>query len=189
MNSAPQSLAKRINLRGLSFQEMLIVVAVFAILAIVVMFSSSQAMVRTRVSRVRQEQQTLASALAAYRTENSDYPSILSKLTAPVSYVKEIPSDPFLPNRKMPYEYYSYKDPNSDHVYSIIVSAGPDGNIDFTPIASLGSFENPGGAGPGAGSGNPPDTSTRDLLRRQIIERSYDPTNGVTSDGDIIRVD
>lgn len=100
--------------------ELLIVVAIIAILAAIAVPNFLEAQTRARISRVHADLRTLATALEAYAVDNNKYslawhqlapasqetswkaPSEaiaiqygLSRLTTPVSYITAIPLDPF----------------------------------------------------------------------------------------------
>jgi prepilin-type N-terminal cleavage/methylation domain-containing protein len=168
--------------RGLSLQEMLIVVAVFGILAVIFFFSSSQVLVKTQTSRVKQDHKTLSVALNAYLGENSEYPSTESgwaKLLGE-NLISDIPRDPFSPNDE-PYHYYAFASRESSQPYCLIISAGPDGDIDF----DLGD-NNGVDTGEGAGAGGAASIVSISEFALYMSLKHYDPTNGVVSDGDII---
>ncbi len=176
----------RVSSRGLSLQEILIVVAVFSILAAILVFSSDQAMTRARVSRVKGEEKMLAGALHDYRTDNSEFPPVLTGLLGPVRYLEKIPTDPFIKTPNASYTYYLYPGDDPGSHYFIVVSAGPDGVIDFDPFQS----DDPSGSTDGSAGGVPPGImSNRQYLKEKILRYSYDPTNGVASKGDIIRLE
>ncbi|HUT25407.1 MAG TPA: prepilin-type N-terminal cleavage/methylation domain-containing protein, partial [Sumerlaeia bacterium] len=91
--------------------ELLIVVAIIAILAAIAVPNFLEAQVRSKVSRAHTDMRAVAVALEAYRTDNNRYPSgaygqsltgnILSNrlkpLTTPIAYITSIPADPFSP--------------------------------------------------------------------------------------------
>lgn len=93
--------------------ELLIVVAIIAILAAIAVPNFLEAQVRSKVSRCKADQRSVATALEAYRVDNNKYPmgywssrSVLSvashgvrrlsPLTTPVAYITSIPEDPFM---------------------------------------------------------------------------------------------
>lgn len=182
----PNSCKASADRRGLSLGEMLVVIAVFAILAAVLVISSTQVMVNTRVSRVKQEQNTLANACRRFRMDYQNLPNGLELLSANARYIEKAPSDPFLPDAKTPYVYYTYPNiPGEQQRFAIIVSRGPDGDVDFSPNIAASA-----GAGSGGGIAGPDVDSAefRNRLSNFITSSSYDPTNGARSGGDIIYV-
>jgi type II secretory pathway pseudopilin PulG len=173
--------------RGLSLQELLIVISVFLILAIVLTISTNEVMVKTRVSRVRQEMKNAATALNAYRVDNADFPERLSQLLDRTpSYMGAMPLDPFSKENKSPYQYFRFPVNDGGRHISILVSTGPDGVGDFAPFAlsSLGAAATSGGSG--GDFFNSWEFQAR--LKSEIRLLSYDPTNGINSVGDIIYV-
>ena len=170
--------------------ELLIVVAIIAILAAIAVPNLLEAQVRSKVSRVQAELSSLALALESYHVDNRHYPvwSIdgeginptswrLLPLTTPISYMTKVPpEDPFR-DRSMPgvYDTYDYVDAQSfalegdpEPSYRCrgsewrLCSPGPD------LVNTYG----------GPSYMNPPDNPGYD----------YDPTNGTISKGDICRV-
>lgn len=60
--------------KGFTLIELLIVVAIIAILAAIAVPNFLEAQVRSKVSRVRSDQRSLATGLEAYYVDNNDYP-------------------------------------------------------------------------------------------------------------------
>lgn len=169
---------------------MLVVVAVFSILAIIFFFSSADVMTRTGVSRVHQDQRSIANALNEYRAENSDFPSTdkgLATLVSPSRLLSEIPVDPFGKERSRTYRYFRFPG-NSNESYWVVASPGPDGKFEFPlPLEeTMGGASSVGGEPSNAlyHDGDGPD----EIVRR-LRELSYDPTNGTRSSGDIFLID
>ena len=93
--------------------ELLIVVAIIAILAAIAIPNFLEAQVRSKVSRAKADMRSLATAFEAYRVDNTHYPPDyqlvvwnlqlytpglyleLQVLTTPISYISSIPKDPF----------------------------------------------------------------------------------------------
>lgn len=84
--------------------ELLIVVAIIAILAAIAVPNFLEAQVRSKVSRAKADMRTLVTGLEAYRVDNTDYPidrgygqyyEDWKQLTTPVPYINNIPLDPF----------------------------------------------------------------------------------------------
>ncbi len=189
------SIARR---RGFTIIELLVVVAVIAILAAIAVPNFLEAQVRSKVSRARADMRAFATALETYRSDFERYPPScgtgpyvqngfpgpvsvrLIPLTTPVSYFSSIPSDPFSPNALPPgdpgvpetYDTYDYIDADNCRGWGSsitsgsvwrLVSAGPDLLLGFGGSAASISRPNPFGV-------------------------DYDPTNGTTSNGDIVRI-
>jgi len=147
---------------------------------------------RSRVSRVKAEQRSLATALEAYYVDNNSYvawatgdqgvnnflpASAVSRarptfrrptvggprtLTTPLAYTMQLYVDHFAPDEDSIHSYYS------DVGGWILISAGPDGDYDIDPQKLYNS--------------SVPQPS------QELLSKSYDPTNGTISDGNIFRV-
>ena len=97
------------RLHSFTLIELLIVVAIIAILALIAVPNFLEAQTRSKVSRVLQEHRTMATALEAYAVDYNTYPvrehtsfgngvigdTAMRILTTPVSYITTIPVDPF----------------------------------------------------------------------------------------------
>ena len=167
---------------GFTLIELLIVVAIIAILAAIAIPNFLAAQVRAKVARVRDEQRMVAIALESYDVDNNTYPFYNSPyddddhhiplfLTTPVAYITSIQPDIFFHEDvtgpeagvKHPY-HYSTEDFSPGDVLDKLTDAGVN-----SPNAKwiLWSF------GP-------------DIIDDEGAE-FYDPTNGVVSNGDIVR--
>lgn len=178
--------------KGLGFTliELLIVVGVVGVLSAIALPNFLEAQVRSKISRVKSELRTVATALEAYHVDFGHYPPWLCggehinpttrrliPLTTPIAYMTSVPrKDPFQ-DKRMPetYDTYDYVDAESfardgDPEPSFRVrgaewrinSAGPDCINTFGGPSYLTPDDNPG--------------------------YDYDPTNGTVSKGDIVRV-
>ena len=98
----------RIKRRGFTLIELLIVVAIIAILAAIAIPNFLMAQTRSKVSRVKADMRSLATALELYYTDNNYYPIgfgypegwvryRLARLTTPIAYMSSLPGDPFTP--------------------------------------------------------------------------------------------
>jgi hypothetical protein len=151
-----------------------------------------EANIRSRVSRARADQRSLATALESYYVDNGSYVSWATgdqgvnnflpansasrarptfrrpsaggprTLTTPLAYITQLYPDSFAPDKGAVLSYYC--DPNG----WILISAGPDGDYDIDPQKLYNS------------SVSQPST--------ELLSKAYDPTNGTVSDGDIFRV-
>jgi prepilin-type N-terminal cleavage/methylation domain-containing protein len=156
--------------RAFTLIELLIVVAIIAILAMIALPNFLDAQVRSKVSRVQTDMRSLAVALEAYHLDYNDYPASANPptwqpptrtwlLTTPVAYMTAIPRDLFVYRTPAvllggPFgvfgEYIHYVDQAVLDQYWLLFSYGPDGDMEFQQL-------------------------------------HYDPTNGTVSDGDIYR--
>ncbi len=90
--------------------ELLIVVAIIAILAAIAVPNFLEAQVRSKVSRTKSDMRSVATALEAYRVDANRYPPDagsqplniytcylprLAHLSSPIAYLTAIPEDPF----------------------------------------------------------------------------------------------
>lgn len=170
------------NPRAFTLIELLIVVAIIAILAAIAVPNFLEAQVRAKISRVESDLRTMATALEAYNVDYNQYPPVpialgprfhrFIPLTTPVAYISSVPLDPF-----------DSADPNSHHRFHtgqyaygampldgasrwILLSDGPDRrpNVDRLDLMFY----------PGK------DDPDFELL-------VYDATNGTISAGDIYR--
>jgi type II secretion system protein G len=96
--------------------ELLIVVAIIAILAAIAVPNFLEAQARSKMSRVKADLRSIATALESYRVDNNDYPPELPEdpgffiefatlLTTPVAYMTSVKlKDPFQPEgQTLPY--------------------------------------------------------------------------------------
>ena len=94
------------NERAFTLIELLIVVAIIAILAAIAVPNFLEAQMRAKVSRVKADQRSIATAIEAYRTDNNRYPyyadwgtwpppRVQSEFTTPISYMTSVPHDVF----------------------------------------------------------------------------------------------
>jgi len=161
--------------------ELLIVVAIIAILAMIAVPNFLEAQIRAKVSRAKSDMRSMAVAWDAYHVDWNSYPDDqdnwltpatqdgFRQVTTPVAYITSIPSDPFFSgwglsrssNRFAPcYEIASTQAWREPYNCYCIQSIGPDQDDDF------------------GGNDAWPNGGTL---------RAYDPTNGTVSNGDIYR--
>lgn len=176
------------NRGGFTLIELLVVVAVIAILAAIALPNFLEAQTRSKVAAVRSDHRTIATALESYYVDHNVYPEDYAeyrqaggygqgRLTSPIAYLTTVPLDVFggyldqVQGRQI-ITYTLGTSPTDAPNKWILVSAGPN-KIDETspafsyPGYSEDIFENP--------------ASGYFYIR-------YDPTNGTTSAGDILRV-
>ncbi len=166
---------------GFTLIELLIVVAIIGILAAIAVPNFLNAQIRAKVSRVEADSRTLATALESYHLEFGNYPvahlldqkiasgsaiSRFSALTTPISFISFYPADPFGKKKEgtgfhtETYDYYDW------------TSAKLANNA---PQSTRGARWRIASAGP-------------DKIQMVGFSVDYDPSNGVLSLGDIVRL-
>lgn len=183
--------------RAFTLIELLIVVAIIAILAAIAVPNFLEAQVRSKVSRARSNLRTFATALETYRVDHVDYPphgELLADgtvvdpatraglgtveflpprfLTTPVAYLTVVPTDPFLDRPDYPAAAYGYI--HSRRMAGILERRGMVESARGV-VPTYGEWRLYA-AGPDGDKGADAKTNV-----------PYDPTNGTVSDGDLIR--
>jgi type II secretory pathway pseudopilin PulG len=170
------------------------VILIIGILAAIAIPNFLEAQTRSKVSRVRSDMRSLATAIEAYYIDNNDYPpstldptkafrSLQSDgrripsfqitnpeyggaiLTTPIAYITWIPPDPFGDGEQI-FGYHRAGDQRNQGW--ILFSRGPDGDFDL-----------------GWDAYDPSNPESILILNKMY---TYDPTNGTVSNGDIWRV-
>ncbi len=184
--------------KGFTLIELLIVVAIIAILAAIAVPNFLEAQIRSKVSRVKGEHRTIATALEAYYTDHNKYPremhtdwygdtydgqgvaGILScVITTPIAYLTKFDFiDPFQttdagnPADERLYTYHDFKEWEARYGLTNWLSAA----YDFYGLWRLGSV------GPDKTYYHPEYPGW--TYSPQLV---YDPTNGTVSMGNIWR--
>ena len=178
--------------------ELLIVVAIIAILAAIAVPNFLEAQVRSKVARVKADIRSLITALEAYVVDNNDYPpeggnwlidvTYLNVLSTPVAYITSVNvSDPFAPpggNRSADDLWY-WPDALTYITYFNYWMKGCYGGLPLRKaagLASRGPDRERDGLEHYLVQMNHPD-----VVPGQPLDRLYDPTNGTRSGGDIGR--
>lgn len=162
---------------GVTLFELLVVILITSILSAIFLLSSRKVLVTSKISRVKEEHSMLSQAIAHYQVDYNAIPPNtvgLKALSMTTKYVASHPSDPF--NHAHQTEYFYLAEPSSDIKY-ILISAGPDGDIDFMPFIRQ-IMQQPYVS-----------AETRDATFNSFTDNmTYDPTNGLNSNGDIITI-
>lgn len=186
--------------RAFTLIELLIVVAIIAILAAIAVPNFLEAQTRSKVSRTKADLRTLAIGIEAYRVDNNTYPYVYGvtqplptrlsgtasgNITSPIAYLSSIPTDPFFKysTTNVPFTTtpeYVYV---SGNIYIAISNA-------YNTTSYRGTLYSLAGRGPdskiffgGYCMAHPISISDGAYLRG-----AYDPTNGTVSEGDILRL-
>lgn len=95
----------RTRLKGFTLIELLIVVAIIAILAAIAVPNFLEAQVRSKVSRVKADMRSYATALEAYCVDNNEYPSLVTLTGASLTGVSFKPLEQGLIPLSTPVSY------------------------------------------------------------------------------------
>ncbi len=170
--------------------ELLIVVAIIAILAAIAVPNFLEAQTRSKVARAKTDLRTMGVALEALKTDTDKYPSraeetiltALTILTTPIAFLSNIPPDVFAENNIQ--DAYSPLDWSQAYkINGVFVTPFPfdyrermfDGD-DWTAYSSHNDVVK--WAMRSVGPDNDPTWLG-------VAARAYDPSNGTTSEGDI----
>ncbi len=197
------------RLEAFTLIELLIVVAIIAILAAIAVPNFLEAQVRAKVSRAKADMRSMATAIESYHVDWNRYPDTRgsrhpnlegrwARLTTPVAYLTTIFEDPFgdrveISNWNSPnpqyrvYEFLTWDIPDvrtSEHrsFYANLVANGFTTEAKWY-VASQGPDETIGLATPA-----PPGFIVPPGGINRAVGLVYDPTNGTISAGDVIRV-
>lgn len=200
---------KTMTKRAFTLIELLIVVAIIAILAAIAVPNFLEAQVRSKVARAKADMRTLATGIEQYHVDYGGYPDIFTRmnhLTTPIAYLSTIPRDVFrlqqaTGGHSWRQGWYRYGAMEIDHPSRwVISSVGPDTDIDT--YSSMNS--NNGGNDTDDTENWEPDnnalrfypgyspelfSSNGAKVNEAVFKYiSYDPSNGSVSNGDIYRL-
>jgi type II secretion system protein G len=174
--------------------ELLIVVAIIAILAAIAVPNFLEAQTRSKVSRAKSDMRSINTAIEAYRVDTNAYPvADLSLrfgglnshrfycLTTPISYITSVPQDPFISGKGALNQYwdtYLYWDDVSAVKFRNFPATGPTAGD-----TTMGLYWDMYSIGP-----NYRDDLTYWYSNPDSFDYVYDPTNGTVSTGNIFRL-
>ena len=206
------------RLHGFTLIELLIVVAIIGILAAIAVPNFLNAQVRAKVAKAESEMRSLQNALESFYIDNNSYPPLSNDrtllatqykgldaknpsafiidishiligsrnsgrrfyLTTPIAYITTFPSDPFRGDGKE--AGYGYG--SNGQSYYILTSWGPDGGDGLAGVKGGELYECDY-------TGAQLNDFRRVAVRKspyKLSQLRYEPSNGTTSTGDIIRV-
>ena len=153
--------------------EIILVVLILSMLVTVSIPRFLHSQVRGDVAKAHRDLRALGDALLLYRVDNRTYFGMTSSnpyeelrlLTTPVAYIESMPTDPFrhsesaYGSRTSNYDYSSLK-----QQHWLLVSLGPDTDEDTSGSMAL------------------------PRSREHAHKITFDPSNGLTSSGDLFRV-
>lgn len=156
--------------------ELLIVVAIIAILAAIAVPNFLEAQTRAKITRATGDMRAYATALELYRVDNRKFPQRLnsmglSELTTPIAYVSTLLKDPFA-GAQFQGDYYYIPRLVDDKVENDYFTFYYDSHAINWVLISIGPNKKPDGYRLNGGA---PGTGV------------YDATNGTVSPGDIFR--
>ena len=175
----------RENKYAFTLIELLIVVAIIAILAAIAIPNLLEAQTRAKVSRVKADIRSLAVAVESYHVDHNRYlphkdtSADTVPLTTPVSYMTSLPRDPFESEKNPVYwlvgDYYTWQDLRDIFFRTGYTTWG--GGDWLARQISMGRHWSLSSPGP-------------DLVETMHYDAiaQYDPTNGSISTGDIYRL-
>lgn len=196
---------------GFTLIELLVVVAIISILASIAMPNFLEAQTRAKVSRVKADMRTLATALESYRVDNNNYPprqlaprspdliafgqvlkraEDLSRLTTPIAHITTIPADVFETRVPPPNHTFDYWPRDFVFIKPSGPQAGQRRNGTLRGIIPNWLLVS---NGPDATLNVPalaadlPYGLTGWDLEQHGYRYDYDPTNGTISQGNIYR--
>lgn len=190
---------KNLQVRAFTLIELLIVVAIIAILAAIAVPNFLEAQTRSKVSRAKADMAVITTAMESYRVDYQAYPPINTEvstggrvdyiesrhafLTTPISYLTTIYQDPFGDNVERSFTY-SIDGELRYCTYDLLTFNDPEAletviyKIDLVMLSGYPEQITWILASQG------PD---RNVGLSTNIGLAYDPTNGTVSEGDIIR--
>ncbi len=198
--------------RAFTLIELLIVVAIIAILAAIAVPNFLEAQTRAKTAAVLSDMRSVKTALESYQVDYATYPPIAGNednvmnmggmmrmpflpvsLTTPISYMSSIPLDPFNPLNMADHDHsfiYISNGNFSDAVLQQYRANVESKNVNavYAPryaLYSTGPDKSYGAMAMQMDPGPPPTYGMMYAMNDTVVQ--YDPTNGTLSSGDIVR--
>ena len=183
----------------------MIVVAIIAILAAIAVPNFLEAQTRSKVARAKADMRAVIGSIEAYRVDNNQYPPDgddvatfnpmtdfdsrvrLRVITTPIAFITSLPQDPFNVQKLIS------DDPMTAQVLAVLFPGDPPYTYIYNTFGSDAGGLSPTGILQPANHGRPdnfslvslgPNKEYDSVIGYPII---YDPTNGTTSAGDVLR--
>lgn len=133
------------NRRAFTLIELLIVVAIIAVLAAIATPNFLEAQTRSKLARVKSDMRTLMTSLESYGIDHNAYPAAegffkpmpsdrFNALTTPIAYITSVPRDPFSRRTGNSYEdsirAFDHQEPLDTYLYNLATHQFGPGNID-----------------------------------------------------------
>ncbi|CAN5466469.1 hypothetical protein BH09SUM1_BH09SUM1_21260 [soil metagenome] len=170
--------------------ELLVVVAIIAILAAIAVPNFLAAQTRAKVSRAHTDLRTMSLAVEMYRVDHNYYPGsfVLNQLSTPIAYLTNALMPDVFYKTGSPYLGYLQGKGASDQQFLADFQVASTTN-ERAVLASHGYFIFSNGPDLIDNALDTPQASFNDVVgvAGATLGYFYDPTNGVTSRGDILR--
>lgn len=132
------------------------------------------------VKRVYMKKRVRTSASPDYDYLAEHYLRNFEPLTTPIHFIAEVPRDPFAPPENNLYRYGLSPYVEGRGAYWVLAGNGPDRDVDLDVTLF--------GRDTGRIEYGRPDRTRYFGLDHPLLDYMYDPTNGLTSSGDIIMI-
>jgi len=212
---------KQAQLRAFTLIELLIVVAIIAILAAIAVPNFLEAQTRSKVSRCAADMRTIRTGLESYAVDANHYPETdfgagvaqtevgagMDRLTTPISYLSSVPRSPFKEDKmgaggyrhctnRILYLYVNAKRPIGAIANGGNTTPGLPAEFDdsYQDDRIRYIMQNSGSLAAQAGERQKGAWELKSVGPNNIDDaqggnmtaRSYDPTNGTVSPGDVV---
>lgn len=118
--------------KGFTLIELMIVIAIIAILAAIIVPSFVRSRQRAQLTACEENEKSLATALEMYAADNEGlYPTALGKLTP--NYLNKLPSCPAGRNATTGVQYYNYRYRANPNGYIVYCAANNHRNMKLQP--------------------------------------------------------